>query len=279
MNITGIMYAAISLGLIGMVFGVLLGYASKKFEVKVDERVPKIREVLPGANCGGCGFAGCDAYAKAVVEEGADINCCTVGGNSVSKEISTILGVENKETEKFVAFVRCGGTCDKSKNKYEYEGIQDCNEAFTLIGKGPKACEAGCLGLGSCVKVCNFGALTIVNGVALVDENKCTNCGACVKICPKNLIVTTPMKNKVRVQCNSEDVGKKVRENCSAGCIGCKICEKNCPSAAVFVKNNLAEIDYNKCTQCKICTEKCPTKAINFILNENGERIISVSAS
>lgn len=262
MNTTGILYAASSLGIIGLVFGVLLGYASKKFEVKVDERVPKVREVLPGANCGGCGYAGCDAYAKAVVEEGADVNCCGVGGPSVAKAIGDILGVKSSGVEKKIAFVRCGGDCSKSKDKYEYEGIIDCIEASQLPGAGPKGCEFGCLGLGSCIKVCKFDAIHIVDGIAIVDENKCTNCGACINICPKNLITSIPQKNKVRVKCNSKDAGKKVRENCSIGCIGCKICEKGCPSQAVFVSDNLAAIDYEKCTQCNICYEKCPTKAI-----------------
>ncbi|MBU5590547.1 RnfABCDGE type electron transport complex subunit B [Clostridium sp. MSJ-4] len=262
MDVTGIIYAMLSLGAIGMIFGVLLGYASKKFEVKVDERVPVVREALPGANCGGCGFAGCDAYAKAVVEEGADINSCTVGGSSVAKAIGEILGVESKETEKKIAFVRCGGDCEKSKDKYIYEGIVDCIEASKLPGQGPKGCESGCLGLGTCIGVCKFDAISIVDGIAVINESKCTNCGACMNICPKGLIVSVPAKNKIRVRCNSKDLGKKVRENCGIGCIGCKICEKNCPSEAVFVNSNLASIDYEKCTQCRICYEKCPTKAI-----------------
>lgn len=261
MELNSVLSSVLSLGGLGLLFGVLLGYASKKFEVKVDERIPKVREVLPGANCGGCGYAGCDAYAAAVVEDGASPSACSVGGSKVAEEIGTILGIKVDETEKMTAFVKCKGTCGKAKNKYEYEGIKDCIEANELMG-GAKACSYGCLGLGTCVSVCQFGALDIVDGVAKVNREKCTNCGACIDICPKGLIESVPYSKKVRVECNSKDNGKVVRVNCSAGCIGCKICEKNCPKDAIKVVDNVAKIDYTKCVNCGICAQKCPTKVI-----------------
>lgn len=260
-----IVYAALSLGVLGLIFGVLLGFASKKFEVKVDEKIPKLRECLPGANCGGCGYAGCDAYAEAVVTEGAKGTLCSVGGTDVAEKIGEVLGVSLEVGEKMTAFVKCNGTCDKAKENFVYEGITSCLEAAALQNKGGKACTYGCLGLASCVKVCEFGAIDIVDGIAKVNKDKCTNCGACINICPKGLIESVPVTKKVRVGCNSEDNGKLVRSNCSAGCIGCKICEKACPKGAISVNNNLAKVDYALCVNCKLCTKKCPTKAIKDI--------------
>lgn len=267
MDFSTLVFPAISLGGLGLVFGVLLGYASKKFEVEVDPQVPLVREALPGANCGGCGFAGCDAYAQAVVDGVAPANACSVGGAGVAEKIGEILGISVEASAKRAAFVKCNGDCQSSKNKYEYSSNLDCIEASKLPGAGAKACTYGCLGLGSCVKVCQFDALYIVNGIAKVDESKCTACGACVDICPKNLIELVPADKQVRVACNSQDNGKAVRENCTVGCIGCKICEKNCPHDAVHVVDNIAKVDYDKCIQCGICVSKCPTKAIKNLMN------------
>lgn len=260
-----ILYAALSLGILGLVFGTLLGFASKKFKVEVDPRIPQIRECLPSANCGGCGYAGCDAYAEAVVTGEAKGNLCSVGGSKVAQSIGDLLGVSVDLTHRKTAFVKCGGTCEKAKNNYEYNGIDNCLEASLLVGGGAKKCSYGCLGLASCVKVCDFGALEIVDGIAKVNKEKCTMCGACIKICPKGLIEEVPYDNNVRVFCNSNDNGKLVRESCSAGCIGCKICEKNCPNEAVKIENFLAKVDYDKCTNCEACTVKCPTKAIRIV--------------
>ncbi|WP_051623497.1 RnfABCDGE type electron transport complex subunit B [Clostridium hydrogeniformans] len=265
MDSASIVYSALSLGILGLIFGILLSYASKKFHVEVDEKIPRVREILPGANCGGCGFAGCDAYAKAVIEEDASITACTVGGASVSNLIGDILGVKVGSVERKVAFVKCNGNCDSAKNKFQYEGIKDCVSASLLEG-GDKGCSYGCLGLGTCVSACEFDAIEVVNGVAIVDEEKCTNCGACRKVCPKSLIDEVPVEKKIRVQCNSKDMGKIVRSNCTVGCIGCKICEKNCPAEAVKVSDSIALVDYDKCTQCGICVSKCPTKAIKEII-------------
>lgn len=264
MNINGILAAALSLGALGFLFAVLLGYASKKFEVKVNPKISLIKDVLPGANCGGCGFAGCDAFATAVVEEGANPAGCSVGGPKVSGEIGAILGVEVVQGDKKVAFVKCNGTCDKAKDKYEYTGIKDCRNAAAAIGEGQKACSYGCLGYGTCITACEFGAITVENGVAVINEEKCTSCGACTKICPKNLIEIIPMNKRVRVSCNSKDFGKSVKDNCSVGCIGCSLCSRNCPENAIIMDGKLARVDYDKCIECKACIEKCPTKAINI---------------
>ncbi|MEW8956883.1 RnfABCDGE type electron transport complex subunit B [Clostridium sp.] len=275
MELNSIIYSALSLGILGLIFGILLSYASKKFQVKLDERIPRVRDILPGANCGGCGFAGCDAYAKAVIEEGVSITACTVGGSSVSNLIGDILGVKVDSVERKIAFVKCNGDCNSAKNKFQYEGIKDCISASLLEG-GDKGCSYGCLGLGTCVSACEFNAIEVVNGVAIVDEEKCTNCGACRKVCPKSLIDEVPAKKKVRVQCNSKDMGKLVRNNCTVGCIGCRICEKNCPSDAVKVEDNIALVDYDKCTQCGICVSKCPTKAIKEIITCD-KRVINLN--
>ena len=261
----GIVYAAVSLGALGLVFGVLLGFAAKKFEVEVDPKIPKLRECLPSANCGGCGYAGCDAYAEAVASGEAKPNLCSVGGAPVAEKLGEVLGVTVEAGAKKTAFVKCAGTCEKAKTNYDYEGITSCLEASLLIGEGGKACSYGCLGLGSCVEVCEFGALNIVDGIAKVDREKCTMCGACIDICPKGLIESVPYDKIVRVACNSKDAGKVVRDNCSAGCIGCKLCEKNCPKEAVKVNGFLAKVDYSLCVNCKICTTKCPTKAIKVV--------------
>lgn len=260
-----ILYAALSLGALGLIFGILLGFASKKFEVKVDPKIPKLRDCLPGANCGGCGYPGCDAYAQAVVLEGAKGHLCTVGGERTVEQIGEVLGVEIETGEKITAFVKCSGACNKAKENFIYEGISNCHEAAQLENKGGKACSYGCLGLSSCVNVCEFDAINIVNGIAKVNREKCTNCGACINICPKGLIESVPNAKKIRVACNSNDIGKVVRGNCSAGCIACKICEKQCPKSAIKIENSLAKVDYSLCVNCKLCTKKCPTKAISDI--------------
>ena len=168
------------------------------------------------------------------------------------------MGIEASASEPMAAFVKCGGTCEKAKEKYDYFGIDDCNMAVQLAGQGAKSCSYGCLGLGSCKKACAFGAIEIVDGIAVIDKEKCVACGKCVSTCPKHIIELLPAKKKVKVQCSSKDVGKNVMPVCSTGCIACKICEKNCPFDAIHVVDNLAVIDYDKCKACGICANKCP---------------------
>lgn len=254
--------AVVTLGGLGLLFGLILGYASKKFAVEVDEKIPLIKECLPGANCGGCGYAGCDAYAQAVIDEIAAVNCCAVAGAAGAEKIAKIMGVTVSEEEANVAFVKCKGTCDKAKEKGSYYGITSCIDAVNIPGGGSKACEFGCLGLGSCVEACQFDALFIVNDIAVVDETKCIGCGACVKTCPKKVIDLLPVSKKAEIGCSSKAKGIEVKNNCSVGCISCGLCVRNCPEGAIEMINNLPVINHRKCVNCGICIEKCPTHAI-----------------
>lgn len=261
----GIILAAVVVGGTGLVIAALLGVASEKFKVPVDEIEVAVRECLPGNNCGGCGFAGCDALAKAIASGEANVDACPVGGASVAGQIAGIMGVEALDAEKQVAFVRCAGSCDKAKTKYIYSGNEDCVSAVSVPGGGPKACEYGCTGFGTCVRVCEFDAIHIVDGIAEVDPEKCVACGQCVSACPKALIELIPYtasKEGLKVHCRSRAFGKPVKAACSVGCIGCKMCTRVCETGAITVEDNIARIDYSKCTGCGACAEKCPSKII-----------------
>lgn len=264
MDITTILFSGLSIGGLGILFGLGLGVAAKRFAVEVNPLIADVREALPSANCGACGYAGCDAFAKAVVEGDAKSNGCPVGGQSCAEAVAAIIGEEAKVLEATTAFVKCKGTCDVAKEKYEYYGVTDCVAASYLQGKGSKACTNGCLGLGSCVKACMFGAIDIVDGVAVINEEKCTSCGMCVASCPKDIIEIIPSDASVRVDCNSIEKGKDTRLACSVGCIGCRKCAKACEYDAFEFINGLAHIDYSKCTKCGACIEACPTNAISM---------------
>lgn len=262
MDFMGILAAAAVVAVTGIVIGVLLGVAGKFFEVEVDEKELAVRELLPGNNCGACGFAGCDAMAKAIAEGNAPVNGCPVGGAPVADQIAEVMGVTAEAAAKKVAYVKCNGTCDKTERKYNYTGLSDCRTLAMTPGAGDKACSYGCLGLGTCVKVCDFDAIHIVNGVAVVDPEKCTSCGKCANICPKHLIEVIPADAQCRVTCSSHDKGKDVKAACATGCIGCGICVKQCESGAITLENNVAYIDQEKCTKCGKCAAKCPSKII-----------------
>ena len=261
---SNILIAVLIIGGLGIIFGILLGVASKIFAVKVDERVPKILEVLPGANCGGCGFAGCSAYANALCAGGVKPNMCPVGGAAVAEKISDISGVQAEEKEKMVARVLCNGSPDRAVQKYTFDGPKDCHSA-AVLGGGEKMCPHGCLGFGSCVSVCKFGAISVETGVAVVDVEKCVACGACALECPKKIIKILPARSKYTITCKSVEKGKITRRDCAVGCIGCGICARNCPKEAIVVKDNVAVIDPSKCVNCGICASKCPQKAINKV--------------
>ncbi|MDY5845454.1 MAG: RnfABCDGE type electron transport complex subunit B [Bariatricus sp.] len=262
MNITGILIAALIVGGTGLFIGVFLGVAGKKFAVEVDETEQAILEALPGNNCGGCGYAGCSGLAAAIAKGEAPHNRCPVGGAPVAEKIAAILGTDAGETVRQTAFVKCAGTCGKAKQVYEYTGIEDCVMASQMQNGGSKGCSFGCLGFGNCVKACQFDAIHVVDGIAVVDPEKCKACGSCVSACPKRLIEIVPYEQKHLVHCSSRDKGKDVMSVCSVGCIGCKMCEKVCEFGAVTVIDNIAHIDPQKCTNCGKCAEKCPKKII-----------------
>lgn len=261
-----ILIGASIVGGTGLIIGLLLGFADKKLAVPTDETIEKIREVLPGNNCGGCGYAGCDALAEAIANKQAKPNTCPVGGEAVANSISIILGEEPEEFVKTVAFVKCSGTCEKTEYIYSYFGSSNCHQVALTPGRGAKACAYGCTGLGSCVKVCQFDAIHIEKGIAKVDRNKCKACGRCVETCPHHLIEMIPYDKPYAVQCLSQEKGKKVKDMCEAGCIGCAMCEKNCPTGAITLTNNIAHIDQKLCIGCGVCAEKCPVKVITKLV-------------
>lgn len=258
----GILISALLIGGTGVFIGVFLGIAGKKFAVEVNEKELAVREALPGNNCGGCGFPGCDGLAKAIAAGEAPVNACPVGGDPVGKEIAAIMGESMTEGRKMVAFVRCSGDCDKTSNKYIYDGIKECSMMPYVPSGGPKSCRFGCTGYGTCVKVCPFDAIHVVNGVAVVAVEKCKACKKCIAVCPKHLIELVPYDAVSRVACNTPEKGKDVMKACEIGCISCKKCEKNCPEGAITVMNNTPVIDYAKCTNCGKCKEDCPRKCI-----------------
>lgn len=248
---------------IGLVAGILLTVCSKIFEVKVDERIDAINEILPQVNCGSCGFSGCSDYASAIVNNGADVNMCKPGGNDCAKKIASVMGKVATDVVPQVAVVLCNGDCNATKSKFIFQGVQSCKAANRFYN-GSEVCTHGCLGFGDCEKVCSEGGIIIRDGLARIDKSKCIGCGKCTKACPNHLIVLRDIDKKVDVCCSSTDIGKIVRSTCSSGCIGCKLCEKKCPNGAIHVENNLARIDYDKCTACGICADACPTKAIRL---------------
>lgn len=249
---------------IGGAAGGLLMLGSKFLAVEVDETVSKIAEILPNANCGACGYSGCEGYAKAVAAGEAPNNKCKPGGSEAAKQIAAIMGQEALETEREVAFVRCNGCLDATEERYSFIGTRSC-AATERFYNGKGVCRTGCDGYGDCVAVCDRGAICIVNGVAVVNPDKCGACGKCVEACPNNLIVIRPEKQLVDVKCSSKDPGKVAKDLCKNSCIACKLCEKKCPNGAIAVSDNHASIDYSKCTNCGECAKACPRKCIQLL--------------
>lgn len=258
-----IVLAILAVTVIGIICAAILAIASKVMAVKVDERFPIIRDLLPGANCGACGYAGCDGYATALIEDGVKTNLCTPGGDAVSQALSEALGVDFEDVVEKVAVIHCWGDMGATSDKMEYRGIETCSAAKLLFG-GKGLCTFGCTGFGDCVAVCPSDAICIVNGIAHIDTRKCTGCGLCTKACPNHLIDLMPDVARVIVTCSNTEKGAIVRKKCTHGCIACKRCEKECPENAIVVENNLAKIDYDKCTNCGHCVEVCPTKCLKM---------------
>lgn len=255
------LFPVIIVGSVGILSGIMLVIAAKVMAVPVDELFEAVRAELPGANCGGCGYAGCDDYAKALAHDGAKPNLCPVGGEEVSRKLSEVLGLGFAGVEAQYAIVRCSGDCNATDSVMDYQGVPSC-AACNYFYQGKGSCAYGCFGFGDCLDACKYGAISIVNGIAVVDKALCVGCGMCTKVCPKHLITLIPAASTVFVGCSSRDKGAVTRKACKAGCIACKKCEKVCEFGAITVTDNVASIDPAKCTNCGSCVSQCPTGAI-----------------
>lgn len=257
----GILIAVAIVAVLGIVLGLILSFAAKFMAVPVNEQIEKLIDILPGANCGACGYAGCADYAAALAKEEAPANLCTPGGAEVSQNISEFLGIAAEEVAEMYAIVRCCGNTDNSDYVMDYQGERTC-EACSAMYQGRRSCSHACLGFGDCVIHCPYNALHIEKGIAVVDPDLCTGCGICARQCPKHIIAIVPRSSHVYVGCSSNDKGAFVRKLCAAGCIGCRKCEKTCAYGAITWKDNLAAIDPKKCTNCGACIEVCPAHVI-----------------
>lgn len=248
---------------LGLVFGVVLAFASAALAVPADEKAQKLREALPGINCGACGYSGCDGYAEAMAEGSAKPGLCTPGGAEVADLTASILGVESGGVENKIATVKCGGRNEFTNRKLEYRGLATCAAADRFYG-GEPACPYGCLGYGDCAAVCDYGAIIIEDGLARIDPKLCRGCTKCVAACPKSIIEMIPAGARGVVRCSSTDKGAEVRKACGVSCIGCKRCEKACEYDAIHVSDFLARIDVRKCVGCGACADVCPVDCIDI---------------
>lgn len=251
-----VLLPVIIVGIIGLIAGVGLSLASKFMSVPTDERIEKITEALPGANCGSCGYSGCAGYAAAVASGDAAPDRCAPGGTAATAAISEILGVKIKAEPK-AAFIACGGNSEAAAEKYEYaNGMRSC-KAAAMLHSGPLECAYGCIGFGDCANACPFGAISLKDGKPYVCREKCVGCGICTEICPKGLISLLPISAEVFVSCSNKARGAAVAKACSVSCVACRMCERVCEAGAITVTDNLATVDYTKCTSCGKCKEVC----------------------
>mgnify|MGYP003292058507 CR=1 FL=1 len=262
---SSIIIAVVIVAAIGLIAGLGLAVASQIFAVPVDEKAEKVRECLPGANCGACGYTGCDGYAAALSKgETTECNLCTPGGNDAAKAIAAVMGLEAGSVTPMVAAVMCQGNRTNVEEKLDYSGVHSCKIATQLFG-GPKNCVHGCIGFGDCVEVCPYEAIFICDGVARINPDKCKACKMCIKTCPRQLIDLFPLDTmKAAVLCKNHAKGAETRKQCKAGCIGCMKCTKFCPTNAISVSNNLAVIDQDLCIACMQCADECPVNAIQL---------------
>jgi len=252
----------IAVTVIGIVCGIMLVVASKFMSVPEDETFLAVRECLPGANCGACGYAGCDGYAHALADgEISETNLCVPGGADAAANVASALGLEAGEVVRKVAYVACCGDCENVTSRHEYVGIKSCSAA-NLLFAGEFSCTFSCLGYGDCMSVCPNNAINVHDGLARINAKLCVGCGMCSKVCPNHLIHIVPDTVTTIVGCSNQDKGAVTRKACKVGCIGCKKCERECPAGAIKVVNNLAVIDYEKCTNCGHCKEVCTTGCI-----------------
>ncbi|WP_312198494.1 RnfABCDGE type electron transport complex subunit B [Anaerospora hongkongensis] len=251
---------------LGLVFGFVLAYANRKFAIEINPLIHIVEDVLPKGQCGACGYAGCQAYAEAVVlNPDVSPNLCIPGKEPIAKAVAELTGKAAADIEPRIAQVKCAGSEGRAVKAYQYEGISDCVAASLLFG-GQKSCKYGCLGLGTCVRNCPFDAMTMsAEGLPVINPAKCTGCGKCETVCPKQVIAMMPLTASVRVNCNSKDKGAVARKVCTAACIACSLCMRQCPHGAITMESNLAVVNPEICRQ--VCTDascltKCPTKAI-----------------
>lgn len=260
-----ILIPSAAIAVLGLLFGLLLGYAAKKFAVETDPRFDAVRELLPGANCGGCGNASCDAYADRLVKGLSGLNECAVINNENRQKIGEVLGIVSESQERKVPAVLCQGCEQNCPSRYEYKGYNSCRAAAMVSG-GPKGCQQSCIGLGDCVTACTFGGIKIVDGLPMIDERLCHSCGACASACPRGVISMLSYKPVARIHCRTALVARDARSVCKTACLKCRLCERTCPVKAISVQDNgRLAVDESICTGCGLCAEKCPTKAIKLV--------------
>ncbi|MBF0472492.1 MAG: RnfABCDGE type electron transport complex subunit B [Nitrospirae bacterium] len=274
--VSALKFTAVFVAGLAAIFGFGLAYAAQKFSVVMDPKIDEVKNVLAGAHCGACGFAGCQQYAEAVVQRAeVPTNLCAPAGAHGAEMVAMITGKKAVITEPQFARIMCQGGSSRTVKRFVYNGIIDCRAAV-IAGGGDKSCIYGCLGYGTCAHVCPFGAMSMnSDNIPVVDVSKCTACKKCVEACPKKVIEITPGSKTVMTACHSKDKGAATRKNCQIGCIACGMCEKVCPFEAASVKDNCSKIDPAKCKVCGLCVRKCPTKAIVDLLPIRTKAVIS----